>query len=332
MEPSTVSAARQNFRIQRWVTAVAVVLFAAKLLAWRMTGSVAILTDALESTVNVVAGFISLYSLYVAAKPRDADHPYGHGKAEFVSAAVEGSLISVAGMFIVFEAVDNLIHPHGLRRLDAGMLIVAGTALVNFLTGRLCIRMGERNNSLALVASGRHLLSDTVSTVGIVVGLLLIRFLEWPWLDSAVAILFALYIVFTGYSIIRKSLAGIMDEADHELLGRLVAHLQEKRRENWVDLHNVRIIKYGSILHMDCHLTVPWYLNVHQAHDEVETLRNEVRSGFGESVELFVHSDGCLPFSCGICGKDACSERKAPFVRQVRWTVENISGNEKHRV
>jgi len=332
MEPSTVSAARQNFRIQRWVTAVAVVLFAAKLLAWRMTGSVAILTDALESTVNVVAGFISLYSLYVAAKPRDADHPYGHGKAEFVSAAVEGSLISVAGMFIVFEAVDNLIHPHGLRRLDAGMLIVAGTALVNFLTGRLCIRMGEMNNSLALVASGRHLLSDTVSTVGIVVGLLLIRFLEWPWLDSAVAILFALYIVFTGYSIIRKSLAGIMDEADHELLGRLVAHLQEKRRENWVDLHNVRIIKYGSILHMDCHLTVPWYLNVHEAHDEVESLRNEVISGFGESVELFVHSDGCLPFSCGICGKNDCNERQAPFVRRMEWTVENISGNEKHRV
>jgi cation diffusion facilitator family transporter len=331
MLQSASTSAMQNFKIQRWVTAVAVVLFVAKLLAWRMTGSVAILTDAMESTVNVVAGFISLYSLFVAAKPRDADHPYGHGKAEFVSAAVEGSLISVAGLLIIYEAVDNLIHPHELRSLDAGMLIIAGTALANLLTGRLCIRMGERNNSLALVASGRHLLTDTLSTVGIIAGLVLIRFLEWPWLDSAVAIVFALYITFTGYTIIRKSLAGIMDEADHELLGRLVAHLQTKRRENWIDLHNVRIIKYGSILHMDCHLTVPWFLNVHQAHEEVETLRNEVISGFGESVELFVHSDGCLPFSCGICGKHECSERQSPFVRQVEWTVENISGNEKHR-
>lgn len=332
MEQPETSPALQNFRIQRWVTAVAVVLFAAKLTAWRMTGSVAILTDALESTVNVVAGLISLYSLYVAAKPRDADHPYGHGKAEFVSAAVEGSLISVAGLLIIFEAVDNLIHPHELKSLDTGMLIVSSTAIVNLVTGRICIRIGEKNNSLALVASGRHLISDTVSTAGIVVGLLLIRFLKWPWLDSAVAISFALYIIFTGYSIIRKSLAGIMDEADHELLGRLVAHLQRKRRENWIDLHNVRIIKYGNILHMDCHLTVPWYLNVHQAHDEVESLRNEVISGFGESVELFVHSDGCLPFSCGICGKSACAERREPFVRRMEWTVENISGNEKHRV
>ena len=331
MGESTVSPAFQNFKIQRWVTAVAVVLFAAKLLAWRMTGSVAILTDALESTVNVVAGFISLYSLFIAAKPRDADHPYGHGKAEFVSAAVEGSLISVAGLLIIFEAVENLVHPHELRSLDAGMLIIAGTALVNFLTGKLCIRMGERNNSLALVASGRHLLSDTLSTIGIIAGLVLIRFVEWPWLDSAVAIVFALYITFTGYTIIRKSLAGIMDEADHELLGRLVAQLQSKRRENWIDLHNVRIIKYGSILHMDCHLTVPWFLNVHQAHEEVETLRNEVTSGFGESVELFVHSDGCLPFSCGICGKHICDERQTPFVRRVEWTVQNVSGNEKHR-
>ena len=332
MENPTVSAAMQNFRVQRWVTAVAVLLFAAKLVAWRMTGSVAILTDALESTVNVIAGLISLYSLYVAAKPRDADHPYGHGKADFVSAAVEGSLVSVAGLLIVFEAVDNLLHPHGLKRLDTGMLIVSATALVNLVTGRICLRIGEKNNSLALMASGRHLMSDTVSTAGIVAGLLLIRFLKWPWLDSAIAIAFALYIIFTGYTIVRKSLAGIMDEADRELLGRLVAHLQRKRRENWIDLHNVRIIKYGSILHMDCHLTVPWYLNVHEAHDEVESLRNEVISGFGESVELFVHSDGCLPFSCGICGKNDCNERQAPFVRRMEWTVENISGNEKHRV
>lgn len=331
MQPVQGSTAVQNLRVQRWVTAVAVVLFAAKLFAWRITGSVAILTDALESTVNVVAGFISLYSLYVAAKPRDADHPYGHGKAEFVSAAVEGSLISVAGLIIVYEAIDNLVHPHGIRELDRGLLIIAGTAVVNFITGRACIRIGERNNSLALVASGRHLVSDTLSTAGIVAGLLLFLVLGWPWLDSAVAIAFALYITFTGYTIVRRSLAGIMDEADHELLGRLVAHLQGKRRDNWVDLHNVRIIKYGSILHMDCHLTVPWYLNVHEAHDEVESLRSEVMTGFGESVEMFVHSDGCLDFSCGICRKTDCLKRASPFVKEVEWTVENVSGNQKHQ-
>jgi cation diffusion facilitator family transporter len=308
------------------------VLFVIKMVAWWKTGSVAILTDALESTVNVVAGLISLYSLWVAAKPRDADHPYGHGKAEFVSAAVEGSLISIAGLVIIYEAINNLVHPHALRELDAGIVLVSITAAINWIAGTWCVRVGKRNNSLALVASGKHLRTDTWSTIGIVPGLILIRFLEWPWLDSAVAILFALVIMFTGYKIVRNSLAGIMDEADRELLQKLVDFLGERRQENWVDLHNLRIIKYGSVLHLDCHLTVPWYLNVHQAHEEVDALNKEVKNAFGESVEMFVHSDGCLEFSCPICAKQDCPVRKAPFQQRVEWTIENISSNEKHRM
>jgi cation diffusion facilitator family transporter len=324
--------ALQNFRIQRVIALVAVVLFVIKMVAWWKTGSVAILTDALESTVNVVAGLISLYSLWVAAKPRDADHPYGHGKAEFVSAAVEGSLISIAGLVIIYEAINNLVHPHALRELDAGIVLVSITAAINWIAGTWCVRVGKRNNSLALVASGKHLRTDTWSTIGIVPGLILIRFLEWPWLDSAVAILFALVIMFTGYKIVRNSLAGIMDEADRELLQKLVDFLGERRQENWVDLHNLRIIKYGSVLHLDCHLTVPWYLNVHQAHEEVDALNKEVKNAFGESVEMFVHSDGCLEFSCPICAKQDCPVRKAPFQQRVEWTIENISSNEKHRM
>ena len=297
-----------------------------------MTGSVAILTDALESTVNVVAGFISLYSLYVAAKPRDEDHPYGHGKAEFVSAAVEGSLITVAGLIIIYEAINNFIHPHPLRQLDYGILLVSITAVINYITGTYCIKIGKKNNSLALVASGKHLKSDTWSTIGIIVGLILIYFLHWPWLDSGVAVIFAFIIIYTGYTIVRKSLAGIMDEADNELLRKLVAFLQENRRENWIDLHNVRIIKYGSILHLDCHLTVPWYLNVHEAHAEIDILSQKIKSAFGESVELFVHSDGCLDFSCSICSKESCAVRKTPFVKRIEWTIENISSNTKHKL
>jgi cation diffusion facilitator family transporter len=325
-------SAQKNFKVQQLVTFVAVILFIIKLFAWWMTGSVAILTDALESTVNVVAGFISLYSLYVAAKPRDEDHPYGHGKAEFVSAAVEGSLITVAGLIIIYEAINNFIHPHPLRQLDYGILLVSITAIINYITGSYCIKIGKKNNSLALVASGKHLKSDTWSTIGIIVGLILIYFLHWPWLDSGVAVIFAFIIIYTGYTIVRKSLAGIMDEADNELLKKLVAFLQENRRENWIDLHNVRIIKYGSILHLDCHLTVPWYLNVHEAHDEIDILSQKIKSAFGESVELFVHSDGCLDFSCSICSKENCAVRKTPFVKRIEWTIENISSNTKHKL
>ncbi|TAE54341.1 MAG: cation diffusion facilitator family transporter, partial [Bacteroidetes bacterium] len=112
----------------------------------------------------------------------------------------------------------------------------------------------------------------------------------------------------------------------------LVTQLQAARRSNWIDLHNLRIIKYGSTLHLDCHMTVPWYLNVHQAHDEIEALATKVRENFGESVELFVHTDGCMDFSCNICTKEDCTVRKAPFVRKITWTIENISSDSKHRI
>jgi len=325
-----MSTAKSNFQVQKLVASVSVILFIIKVVAWYLTGSVAILTDALESTVNVVAGFISLYSLYVASKPRDEDHPYGHGKAEFVSAAFEGSMIFIAGIIIIYEAINNLLHPHELQKLDFGIYLVSFTAVVNFVVGLYCVKTGRKNNSLALVASGKHLQSDTYSTLGIVAGLILMYFTKWGWLDSGVAILFALLIIFTGYRIIRASLAGIMDEADRELLRKVVEVLNGRRRENWVDLHNVRIIKYGSILHMDCHLTVPWFLNVHEAHDEIDELTQLVRNEFGESVEFFVHSDGCLDFSCRICSKPDCPKRQHPFEKRVDWTVENISSNVKH--
>ncbi|HRH64697.1 MAG TPA: cation diffusion facilitator family transporter [Bacteroidia bacterium] len=327
-----MTTARQNFAFQKIVATVSVALFAVKLGAWYITNSVSILTDALESTINVVSGFIGLYSLYLSARPKDENHPYGHGKVEFVSAAIEGTLISVAGLIIIYEAINNLQHPHVIGKLDYGIYLVSFTALINFTVGFYAIRKGRQNNSLALIASGKHLQSDTYSTVGIIIGLILIYFTRLSWLDSAVALLFAFFIIFTGYKIIRTSLAGIMDEADTELLKKVVITFQQNRRENWIDLHNLRIIKYGGMLHLDCHMTVPWFLNVHEAHDEIDRLEKLVREHFGESVELFVHTDGCLEFSCKICMKQDCSVRKHPFVKPVEWTVENISTNSKHRI
>ena len=321
-----------NYRLQKIVVTVAVILFILKIIAWWLTKSVAVLTDALESTVNVVAGFISLYSLFVAAKPRDKEHPYGHGKAEFISAAVEGSLVAMAGLVIIYEAIDNILHPHIIQKLDTGMIIIGSTAIINYLTGWYTIKIGTKNNSLALVASGKHLQSDTYSTIGIIGGMALIFLTGWIWLDSAVAIGFAFFIIYTGYTIIRSSLAGIMDEADYALLDKLVSRINENRQENWIDLHNLRIIKFGPVIHVDCHLTVPWFFNVHQAHKEIDAFSAIARNEFGESVELFVHADGCLDFSCKICNKSNCTERKHPFQKTIEWEVHNISSDEKHRL
>lgn len=139
-----VQSAQHNLRVQKWVTLIAVFLFIGKVIAWYLTGSVAILTDALESIVNIIAGLIGIYSLYVSAKPRDEDHPYGHGKVEFISAAIEGTLIAVAGLIIIYECINNLVHPHPLKKIDYGIFLVAVTGLINYITGAICIRTGKR--------------------------------------------------------------------------------------------------------------------------------------------------------------------------------------------
>jgi cation diffusion facilitator family transporter len=327
-----MNAAQKNIRVQQWVAFVSVGLLVVKIAAYLLTNSVAILTDAMEGIVNIVAGFVGLYSLYISAKPRDEDHPYGHGKVEFVSAALEGTMIFVAGFVILFQAVKNLIYPEPIKQLDLGMVLIGATAIVNYSLGLVCLRIGRKNNSIALQASGQHLHSDTYSTVGLVFGLIIVYFTKILWLDSVIAVLFAGIIVRTGYTILRTSLAGIMDESDRELLIKMVGILNHNRRVNWIDLHNLRIIKYGHVLHLDCHLTVPWYLNVHEAHYEVEELTKLVRERFGPAVEFFVHTDGCLEFSCRICNKFECPVRQHSFERKLEWTVGNISIDKKHHL
>jgi cation diffusion facilitator family transporter len=323
---------QQNLNIQKWIAAISVVLLAIKFIAYYLTHSVAVLTDALESIVNVVAGFIGLYSLYIASIPRDINHPYGHGKAEFLSSAVEGTLISSAGAIIIYKAIQHLIYPVTLQKIDKGIILVGITAIINLIVGLMGIKNGKKNQSVALIASGRHLISDSYSTFGIIAGLLLILLTNLKWMDSAVAIFFGIIIIYTGYKILRRSIAGIMDEADIELLTKMVHILNDNRRENWIDLHNLRIIKYGSILHVDCHLTVPWYLNVSEAHAEIEALGSLIRREFGESLELFVHSDGCLYIQCPICIKSDCPVRHHPLQKRIEWTLENILQDKKHQL
>lgn len=327
-----MTAAEKNIQIQRIVVGVAIVLLIIKFVAYFLTHSVAILTDALESIVNVVAGILGLYSLVVSARPRDADHPYGHGKVEFISSGIEGTLIVIAAILILYESITSLIYPRELHKIDYGLILITSTAMINYLLGAWCIRVGKNHHSYALMASGKHLQTDTYSTLGIIAGLIAIYLFKINWLDSAVAIFFGMLILYNGYKIVRQAVAGIMDETDQELLTKLVLILNQNRSENWIDIHNVRIIKYGPVLHLDAHITIPWYLNVHEAHHEIDALANLVRKEFGESLELYVHSDGCLDFSCLVCQKQHCGVRKHPFQKRVEWTIQNITNNQKHQI
>ena len=203
---------------------------------------------------------------------------------------------------------------------------------INFIAGTICIKIGKRNSSLALQASGKHLQIDTYSTLAIIAGLAIMLFTGLYWLDKVIALGISGLIIYNGYKIIRSSLAGIMDEADMGLLDQFIQVLNENRRENWIDLHNLRVIKYGSLLHFDFHLTVPWYLNIHEAHLEIDALSNLIKKHFGDSIELFVHTDGCLPFSCTICTKANCQVRQQPLKKRLDWTRQNIISNQKHQL
>ncbi len=324
---------RANYNFQKIIFLVAVLLFLMKFAAWYITSSVAILTDALESITNMLAGAFTLFSLYLSAKPKDHNHPHGHGKIEFVSASVEGTLILVAGAVIIYEGIKRLIDNSGeLTSLGSGLILIALTAIINYVVGFYAIRRGKKYNVLPLVAGGQHLHSDTYSTVGIILGLALVWLTGWQWLDAAIALLFGGIIIYNGIKILRESIAGIMDEADEDLIEEFTEVINENRSPYWVDLHKVRFIKYGNHVHLDAHLTLPWYLNMREAHIELDKMKNVLKQKFGDKHEMYIHTDDCKPFSCEICPLKECAQRQLKFVGTVEWTAKLISEDQRHSI
>lgn len=317
-------------RIQRYIAALSIILFVAKMFAWYLTNSVTILTDALESTVNVIAGLIGLYSIILAAKPRDMDHPYGHGKAEYVSSAIEGVLIIVAGLLIISEAVAKLLQPDPVKELDMGLWLIAGTGVINFAVGVYAVQQGRKQRSLILESAGKHLRTDAYSTLAIIIGLVVLMITGWQWLDSAVALMFSAVILVTGYKVVRRSLSGIMDEADGQLVQQVIDLVQQHRKYDWIDLHNLRVIDYGDRMHVDAHLTLPWYYQVKHAEQEIHALENLIAAHFSNKIEIFIHIDACQEYSCKLCAKADCHVRQHGFIAQVAWTMDNVWHDSKH--
>lgn len=318
---------------QRNVAIVGVFLFFGKLAAWYLTNSDAVFSDAMESIVNIIAAFMGLYSLYLAAKPRDKEHPYGHGKVEFVTSGVEGILIAVAGVIIIAQAISSLLEQNIPQKLDWGIFIVAATAIINYVLGYFSYKKGVKENSLVLQSSGKHLQSDTITTGGVIISLILVYFTKWYWVDATVAIIFGLYIIFVGYKIIRKSLSGIMDEADLDLLKSISALLNKNRKPSWIDVHNMKIQQFGSKLHIDAHITLPYYYELRDAHQQMEEVIVLVASKMDRSIEFNFHMDDCRPpMSCEVCQILDCPVREKDFVKKVEWNAKNIAQVQKHNV
>lgn len=323
---------KDKLAFQKLIAAFGVILFIGKIIAWKLTNSDAVFSDAMESIVNVISAFMGLYSLYLAAKPKDEDHPYGHGKVEFVTSGIEGALIAIAGVMIIYEGINSLIVGKVLSKIDLGIWIIAATAAINYLLGYISIQKGKAENSIVLISSGKHLQSDTITTLGVVVSLIVVYFTRIYWLDSVVALGFGIYIIVVGYKIVRKSLSGIMDEQDPDLLEQIIQILEENRKKEWIDVHNMKIQQFGAHLHIDAHITLPWYYSLRDAHNEMEKVIILLAKNTKRTVEFNFHMDDCKPFSCSVCQISNCPVREKDFVKRVVWTPENVTSVDKHSI
>ena len=302
----------------------------AKFTAYLITSSNSILTDAAESIVNILASLFAFYSIYVAAQPKDLNHPYGHGKVEFFSVFIEGTLIIIAGILISFKSVYNLFYPHQISELVIGTVIIGISGLINYALGYYLIDQSKKHNSLTLNADGKHLQTDAYTSAGLVIGLLLIYFTGLNYLDSILSISIGVFIIHSGYKLVRKSVSGLMDESDFDTSDEIIAILNTHRKDSWIDMHNLRTQRYGPDIHIDCHITLPYYFDLNKVHEEVSEVDKLVNYKANSRTEFFIHADPCIPECCHYCRMLECSVRSEPKNMDIAWTIENVTKNQKH--
>ncbi|GAA4796197.1 cation diffusion facilitator family transporter [Olivibacter ginsenosidimutans] len=301
-----------------------------KFTAYLITHSNAILTDAVESIVNVIASGFAFYSIYLSAQPRDENHPYGHGKVEFFSVFLEGGLIFIAGILIVGKACYNIFFPEQIQHILKGIGIITATGIVNFSLGTYMIKQGKTLNSLTIMADGKHLQVDAYSTLGLLVGLFLLYFTGIQQIDVFLSLGLGSYIVYSGYALLRKSIGGLMDESDFELIDKVVLVLDTYRKDSWIDIHNLRVQRYGHELHIDCHMTLPNYFDLVKVHEEVSAVDQLVNTHVHVDTELFIHADPCLPACCHYCRMKDCPIRSEEKQIDIPWTSALVVKNKKH--
>jgi cation diffusion facilitator family transporter len=209
--------------------------------------------------------------------------------------------------------------------------LIGFAGLVNGLLGIKLKSEGKKQNSLTLEASGKHLITDTITSFILIIGVAIIYFTGLNILDSMLSILFSFYIIYSGYFLVRKSVAGLMDETNPEALKETIEVLNKERKNAWIDIHNMRVQQYGSDRHIDLHLTLPYYFVLQQVHDEVEVVEDVLENQFDGAIEVFVHVDPCIPEKCcHYCQLKTCQVRKFDQKSKILWTASNMTKNQKH--
>lgn len=318
-----------NFEIKKKAALISLFvgfgMFAAKITAYLITGSSAIFSDAAESVVHVLATSMALYSIILSSRPPDKSHLYGHGNIEYFSAGIEGLLIVIAALTIIYTSTKDIVIGAQPERLDTGTLIIAAAGAVNLFLGFYLIRKGKQTRSLTLVADGKHVLTDSYTSIGVIIGLVLVMLTDFFLLDPLFAIAVAVNILVTGYKLIRESVGGLMNETDREKLDQIVLKLSQMRKDYWIDIHNLRFWTSGDKIFVDFHLTIPYYFNVKATHLEEEEIVKELNEIFPEA-QVRIHFDYCYPQLCKYCSYSPCDVRQEPKSKSVEWNTEKLIG------
>jgi cation diffusion facilitator family transporter len=304
--------------------AVGTVLLGLKFLTYRLTHSAAVLSDALESIINVVAGAFATLSVWMSAKPPDREHPYGHGKIEYFSAGFEGALIIVAAAGIFYSGLQHLFHPRELPNLEEGLIILCSATMVNLFLGIWLMRVGQHTDSITLVADGKHILTDVYTSAGVLIGLLLVYATRYLWLDGAMACLVGINILITGAQLVHQSFVRLMDASDPLLLDQIASALELHRRQEWIDIHQLRAWRSGNLIHIDLHLVLPKDLTIDQGHGQAKAVELILVDHFHGNASVLVHIDPCNETQCQVCRQNLCKWRSCPSDSRDPWGKDHL--------
>ncbi len=305
--------------------AVGIGMFLSKMGAYLITGSAAIFSDAAESVVHVLATSMALYSIIISSRPADDSHLYGHGNVEFFSAGTEGLLIVIAAVFIIYTSAVDIISGSHLKQLNTGVIIISAAGAINLFLGFYLIRTGKRTNSITLIADGKHVLTDSYTSIGVIIGIILVILTGIEIIDPIFAIAIAVNILFTGYKLIRESIGGLMNETDKVLLSKIVKKLNLMRKDYWIDVHQLRFWKSGDRVFTDFHLILPYYFTIKESHLEEEYIARQLESEVPNS-EIRIHLDYCTEHLCKYCSYEDCEVRMFKKIEQNIWTEEKLIG------
>jgi cation diffusion facilitator family transporter len=267
----------------------AVATITLKMGAYYLTGSVGLLSDAIESFVNLAGAVMALVMLTIAARPADDDHVYGHSKAEYFASITEGLLILAAAAGIISAAVQRFIQPKEIEKLGLGLVVSIAASLINFAVSRVLLKQGRERRSITLEADAHHLMTDVWTSIGVIGGVTIAGLTGWGTLDPIIAVIVAINIIWTGVQLVRRSVSGLMDEALPEEEQKLIQEVMEKYQAKGVTFHALRTRQAAARRFVSVHVLVPGHRTVHDAHHIAEDFENDIRLALGGAVTVFTH-------------------------------------------